>query len=149
MRYKFVKSLWPYGVLVLLCVVVGYVFTLHNISGYNVYPDSYQSVTVAQNLKEYHRLAAPMGQYGLVYPDFFGWTRPLFPALIVLFSFFGMSLFTAAHLIAVIAGVLAIIVVYLLARRAYAYVGTFKPFKKPGSARKLVFKARPSYWRNI
>jgi MFS family permease len=114
MRYKFVKSLWPYGVLVLLCVVVGYVFTLHNISGYNVYPDSYQSVTVAQNLKEYHRLAAPMGQYGLVYPDFFGWTRPLFPALIVLFSFFGMSLFTAAHLIAVIAGVLAIIVVYLL-----------------------------------
>jgi hypothetical protein len=115
MIYKYVKSLWPYGVLILLCAVAGTVFALHNISSYNVYPDSYQSVTVAQNLKQYHRLAAPMGQYGMVYPDFFGWTRPLFPSLIVLFSLFGMSLFTAAHFVTIIAGILAIAAVYLLA----------------------------------
>jgi hypothetical protein len=111
MSYKFVKSLWPYGVLILLCAVVGSVFAIHNISDYNVYPDSYQSITVAQNLKEYHRLAAPMGQYGMVYPDFFGWTRPFYPLLILFFSIFGMSLFTAGHVVNAIAGIFALLAV--------------------------------------
>jgi hypothetical protein len=50
----------------------------------------------------------------LVYPDFFGWTRPMYPILIVIFSWFGLSLFSAAHTINVIAGLLSILAVYAL-----------------------------------
>jgi hypothetical protein len=93
-------------------ILAGLILQLHNISNYKVYPDSYQSVAVAQNLKDHHSLAAPLGQNGLEYPDFFGWTRPVYPLLIVFFSFFVLSLFTAAHIVNTLAGSLAIIAVY-------------------------------------
>jgi hypothetical protein len=108
------NNFWPYGVLLVFLAVAGVIIQLHNISHYNVYPDSYQSVTVAQNLKTYHRLVAPMGNGGIVYPDFFGWTRPLYPFLIVAVSWSGANLFTAAHIIAAAAGVLGIFAVFAL-----------------------------------
>jgi hypothetical protein len=120
----FYKNPIIYSILGLL-ILVGLILQLHNISSYSVYPDSYQSVAVAKNLKDYHRLAAPLGQNGLVYPDFFGWTRPVYPLLIAFFSLFGLSLFTAAHVINVLAGSLAIIA-------AYGFVSTVYKSRKTG-----------------
>jgi 4-amino-4-deoxy-L-arabinose transferase-like glycosyltransferase len=114
MRERATAFFWPHGAMLSLIAFLSMFLQLHNVSHYNVYPDSYQSVTVAQNLKNYHRLAAPLGQNGLVYPDFFGWTRPLYPLLILFFSLFGMSLFTAAHVVSILAGCLAIFAIYAL-----------------------------------
>jgi hypothetical protein len=114
MKLQAIKKIWPYGALLGLFILISLALLLHNVSPYNIYPDSYQNTTVAQNLKTSHRLVAPMGQHGLVYPDFFGWTRPMYPILIVIFSWFGLSLFSAAHTINVIAGLLCILVVYAL-----------------------------------
>jgi 4-amino-4-deoxy-L-arabinose transferase-like glycosyltransferase len=138
MSDKLIRYLWPYGLLLFAFVIIGLVFGLHNISHYNVYPDSYQSVTVTQNLKTYHRLAAPMGQNGLVYPDFFGWTRPFYPILILLFSIFGVSLFTAAHLINILAGILAIFAVYY-------FVDLVLKSKKAGLAASLLLTVSYSH----
>jgi hypothetical protein len=114
-----IKITWPYAAILAFIVLVSLTLQLHNISRYNIYPDSYQSVTVAKNLKTYHRLTAPMGPNGLVYPDFFGWTRPLYPVLIVFFSLFGFSLFSSAHLVAMLAGLISTITIYVLATSVF------------------------------
>lgn len=48
-------------VAVLMAVVVGAVLRLHNISDYKFYPDSYQNLVVAHNLKTSHSALGTLG----------------------------------------------------------------------------------------
>jgi 4-amino-4-deoxy-L-arabinose transferase-like glycosyltransferase len=100
-------------------MVISLIFQLHNLSSYNVYPDSYQSLVVAKNLRLHHMLVAPMGRGGLIYPGFFSWTRPGYPIFIVLISYLGFSFETSAHIIAIVAGVMSVLVSYLLVKEVF------------------------------
>jgi hypothetical protein len=125
MKFGQRKDLLICGLLLSLFVAIALVLQLRNFSHYNVYPDSYQSIVVAQNLKQYHALAAPMGQNGLIYPDFFGWTRPLYPLLILFFSLSDLSFFSAAHIVNIVAGCLSVLA-------AYGFINAVLHSKKSG-----------------
>jgi hypothetical protein len=114
----FKKGSWlSWQLLVLFgLMAVSIIFQLHNLSHYNVYPDSYQSLVVAKNLKIYHRLVATMGQNGITYPSYFAWTRPVYPILITVFSYLGFSLETSAHIIATSADMLSLLSIYFLVK---------------------------------
>lgn len=93
-------------------VILGLFLQIHAVSPYKIYPDSYQSLLVADNLLHAHRLTAALGPHGMIYPEVFGWTRPLYPALIAMLTATGFTLTAAAQTIAVAAGLLAIPAVF-------------------------------------
>jgi hypothetical protein len=93
--------------------VLGTLIRVHALSQYKFYPDSYQPLVVAENIRTQGSVVGEMGQEGLVYPDFFEWTRPLYPLLIVLGTVVLKNNFLVAHILSFFAGVLAIPLSYL------------------------------------
>jgi len=74
------------SILLFLITSLGAFLRFNNLSPFTVYPDSYQNLIVAENLKTYGSVLGFMGQNGMLYPDFFMWTRPVYAGLIALFS---------------------------------------------------------------
>ena len=95
----------------------------HNASPYLPYPDAYQTLLVAQNIRDTVHAVAPMGQGGLVFPGTFAWTRPVMPLLTLGVSNTGLSLDQAARLVALVAGCLAVPMAYVTVRRLLSSPG--------------------------
>src|SRR5689334_18303883 len=76
-----------------------------NLTPFTVYPDSFQNLLVAENLRTYGEVVGYLGKDGLLFPEVFSWSRPIYPLLINIVSFFGFSDFTAARVIAYVLGV--------------------------------------------
>jgi hypothetical protein len=72
------NKIWLFGFIMLL----GLILRFHATSPYKFYPDSYQPLVVAENITTYGSVIAPLGNNGLLYPDFFSWTRPMYAFLI-------------------------------------------------------------------
>lgn len=103
----------------LVIVGIGILLRLHNISPFKVYPDSYQSLLTALNIKDYHSVVGFLGKDGMVYPDFFGWTRPFYPLLILAASMFFHTIASSAQYVAVLAGILALPLAFFLGRQVF------------------------------
>jgi hypothetical protein len=89
----------------LLIIFIGVLLRLNNLSSYKFYPDAYQSLIVAQNLLNYQNVIGRLGEAGMIYPQFFLNTRPVFPLLI---------LNVPAEITALVCGILSIPLVYRL-----------------------------------
>ncbi|MBI3486018.1 glycosyltransferase family 39 protein [Candidatus Daviesbacteria bacterium] len=89
------------------------VLRLINISPFKFYPDAYQNLIVAQNILNYHSVLGFLGKEGTLYPDFFMWTRPIYPLLIVMFNFLIKNESLAAQIVATLTSILSIPVAYL------------------------------------
>src|SRR6185437_16596186 len=100
-------------------LVLGILLRYGNLSPFTVYPDSYQNLIVAENIKTYGSVVGFLGKNGMLYPDFFMWTRPVFPLLINIVSFFGVSSLIAAQAIAFMLGILAIPVAFLFGKEVF------------------------------
>jgi hypothetical protein len=99
-----------------LMVVAGYLRWI-NRSAYLFYPDSYVSLIIARNIQNFGGVVGRLGENGMIYPDFFAWTRPLYPLLINLFGVW-LPESAAARAVPLAAGVLAIPAAYWLGRWA-------------------------------
>lgn len=108
-----VSSKWfRYGAL-LAIITLGTFFRIRHISPFKIYPDAYQNLLVAQNLNTTGAVFGTLGTNGLPYPPFVAWTRPGYPLLISSLQGMGADASAAAVAISLIAGVLAIPMVYL------------------------------------
>jgi 4-amino-4-deoxy-L-arabinose transferase-like glycosyltransferase len=103
---------WLVPAILAVATILGLLLQLHALSSYLIYPDSYQNLVVADNLRHSGQLTAQLGRGGMVYPQFFAWTHPLYPLLILLVGATGLSLITSAHLVAVAAGTATILAAY-------------------------------------
>ncbi|MBW3538342.1 glycosyltransferase family 39 protein [Candidatus Parcubacteria bacterium] len=108
------------GLAVITLMAGGLALRLANLSVYKFYPDSYQSLIVAHNIANHGSVVGRLGEQGMVYPGFFGWTRPLYSLLINLVTAAGWERLPAAYVVAVAAGVLAIPAAYLVAQTIFA-----------------------------
>ncbi len=116
---------------ILICITfLGALLRFFNLSPFTVYPDSYQNLIVAENIRTYGSVVGYLGKNGMLYPDFFMWTRPLFPLLINAVSFFSLTSLTTARSIAFVLGILAIPLTYLFIRRVFKQIniGLFGAF---------------------
>jgi len=116
--------------LIVVITIVGLIFRLHNISPFKVYPDSYQSLIVAKNITDYHNVVGYLGIKGMLYPDFFSWTRPGYPLLIDLITYFTKNMTLAAQIITFTTGIAAIPLVFLFMKKlwntnSYGLAGAF------------------------
>ena len=91
-----------------------------NLSPFNVYPDSYQNLIVAKNIIDYHSVFGYVGPLGMVYPDFFSWTHPVYPILIILATAITHNMTVSAKGIALIAGILVIPLTYIFIKRVFS-----------------------------
>ena len=112
----------------LICIT-GIILRLHNLSPFKIYPDSFQNLVVAQNIATYHSVVGFLGPQGMLYPDFFMWTRTAYALLILLTNFVTNNMTIAAQFISLFAGILAIPLAYLLIKKifyktAYAIAGS-------------------------
>lgn len=112
------------------------VLRLGNLSPYLVYPDSYTSIVVADTIGRTGAVVANLGAGGLIYPDFFGWTRPGYPLLVALVHAMGFSLVEAGRGIALAAGVASV--------PAAAWLG-FEVTRRRGGALAAVVLASTSF----
>ncbi|MGH7204357.1 MAG: glycosyltransferase family 39 protein [Candidatus Levyibacteriota bacterium] len=106
------KTLFFTYFILFLIILLGLILRIHNLSPFLLYPDSYQNLIVAQNIAAYHSVVGFLGVQGIVYPDYFMWTRPFYPLLIVLFSEVFQSSQSNAQFISMGLGVIAIPVVF-------------------------------------
>lgn len=106
--------------LLFFLILGGLYLRISNISDYLIYPDSYQSILVAKNLMDGYGLVGLLGYDGMMYPDTFWWTRPLYSLFIVTGSFFESDLIRSAGFISLAAGVLAIPLMYVLLKQIYS-----------------------------
>lgn len=106
------------GFILCLITVLGIVLRSVNVSPFKIYPDTYQNLLVAENIRAYHSVVGFLGENGMVYPDFFGWTRPLYALAIALLSGATNNSVTAAQSIALAASIAAIPLAYLFVKTA-------------------------------
>src|SRR5260221_13696350 len=100
-------------------MLTGFLLRIHNLSQFKVYPDSFQNLIVAENIRTYHSVVGFLGNGGMLYPDFFMWTRPGYPLLILLVNFLTGNTSIAAQLIAFAAGILAIPITYFFIKTIF------------------------------
>lgn len=117
--------------LVIICLL-GFVLRLHNLSPFLLYPDSYQNLIVAKNIIDYHSVVGYLGTHGMVYPDYFMWTRPIYPLLICFFSLFSTDLQTVAQLVSFVMGIASLPLVFL-------FLSSLWQSKKAGLAGAFLF----------
>ncbi len=104
---------------IILITVIGAIIRVINISPFKIYPDAYQSLLVAKNIRDYQNIVAPMGKDGLLFPTAFAWSRPGYPLLIDLFqNIFGDVTKTALYL-SVLLGIVSVPLTYLLIKNIY------------------------------
>src|SRR3989338_1903570 len=93
---------------ILVLTVLGALLRIQNISPYKFYPDAYQNLITARSIRSYRSVVGYLGENGMLYPDFFMWTRPVYPLFINLTNNILNNEERAAQLIAISAGILAI-----------------------------------------
>jgi hypothetical protein len=101
-------------------VLLGTVLRIFNLSPFTIYPDSYQNLIVSENIKTYGSVLGFMGKNGMLYPDYFMWTRPLFPLLINAVSSIGVTPILAARSIALLLGIFSIPLSYFLGKKIFS-----------------------------
>lgn len=106
-------------ILLLGITFIGAILRYVNLTPFTVYPDSFQNLLVAENIKTYGSVVGFLGKEGILFPDFFMWTRPMYALLIDAVSFFGISSSIAASSIAFIASIAAIPIAYLFTKAAW------------------------------
>ena len=107
-------------IILLGITLLGAILRIANLSPFNVYPDSYQNLIVAKNIVDYHSMLGYLGPSGMLYPDFFSWSHPVYPVLIILVTAVTHNMTTSARGIALIAGILAIPLAYLFIKRVFS-----------------------------
>lgn len=106
--------------ILLICVMLfASVFRLSNLSPYKFYPDSYQNLMVERNIKDYTGVIGRLGKKGMVYPDIFMWSRPVYPLLILLTNTVILDEAKAAQTVAVVLGITAILLAYLYIKNVF------------------------------
>jgi hypothetical protein len=103
----------------LVSVLIGAIVRLHAISPFKIYPDSYQNLLVAENIKTYHSVVGYLGPQGVFYPDFFIWTRPVYALFIDTVSIFHADTVQSAQAIALFAGISAILLAFLFLKTLF------------------------------
>ncbi len=109
---------WKIFILVGIITLFGMVVRINSLSPYLFYPDSYVQIIVAHNISDYGSVIGLLGDKGMLYPDFFGWTRPVYPLLILLFGFIFQNTILVAKYISFFAGVLTIPLAFLFISKA-------------------------------
>src|SRR5258708_2023545 len=95
-------------VLLTVSVVFGILIRFINLSPFKVYPDSYQSLLVAENISHFHGVVGTFGNNGYIFPPFFMWTRSVYPMLINIVSYFLHNTTLSAQIISLVAGLVLI-----------------------------------------
>lgn len=119
LQHPILKKIFPYACL-LVIICVGIFLRHHAVSPYLVYSDSYQPLVVAENIKDYGSPLAPLGDQGMLYPQYVGWSRPFLPLLVnfvQLITNFDSML--SAQLIVFMASVISIPLAYVLVYKLY------------------------------
>lgn len=99
--------------ILLLCItLLGLILRLSNISPFKFFPDAYQNLIVAENIRNYHSVFGYLGSDGMLYPQFFMWTRPVYSLAINLLTVLPITPDRAAEIISLLSGVLAIPLAY-------------------------------------
>src|SRR5579859_3537996 len=106
-------------ILLVIVFFLGFFFRLNNLSVFNLYPDSYQSLIVAKNITMYHSVVGYFGPHGMLYPDFFMWTHPVYPLLINSINIPIHNMLATARLIALLAGIGAIPLSFFFIKRVF------------------------------
>lgn len=101
-----------------LALLVGFFVRYSALSSYIFYPDGYVQIIVAENIKNFGGVIGTLGNGGMLYPDFFGWTRPIYPILILVFDFFYGNIIPSARTVSFLLGLFAIPLAYLYVRKA-------------------------------
>src|SRR5216683_4149347 len=96
------------SIALVVITLLGAILRFSNLSPFNLYPDSYQNLIVAKNIADYQSVLGYLGANGMLYPDFFSWTHPLYPLFINLINVFVHTMIASARVIAFIAGIIAI-----------------------------------------
>ena len=104
---------------VFLILCFGAFLRFENVSPFKYYPDAYQNLLVAENIKTYKSVVGFLGQEGMLYPDFVMWSRPVYPLLINITSFLIEDSALAAHVISFLMGVAAIPLAFFLAKSIF------------------------------
>lgn len=115
--------------LLMAIILFGSFLRLNNISPFKIYPDSYQNLLVAKNISDYHSVVGYLGPNGMLFPDFFAWTRPAYALLINFFTFFTNDMTLSGQIIAVFLGVMTLPLTYFFIKQifhkiSYALAGT-------------------------
>jgi hypothetical protein len=106
-------------VLLMAIILLGIFLRLNNISPFKIYPDSYQNLLVAKNIVDYHGVVGYLGTNGMLFPDFFTWTRPAYALLINFFTFFTNDMTLSGQIIAAFLGIMAIPLTYFLIKQIF------------------------------
>lgn len=106
-------------VLLSTLLLIGIFLRIPNITPFTVYPDSYQNLLVAENIATYQSVVGFLGPNGMLYPDFFMWTRPVYALFILIVSNFGIQSEIAARSIAFVLGIFAIPLAYFVLQALY------------------------------
>lgn len=91
-----------------------------NLSPFNLYPDSYQTLLVAENITDYQSVAGSLGTGGIFFPSDFSWSHPIYPMLIDIVNIPSQNLTLSARLVAFLASILAIPLSFLLTKRIFS-----------------------------
>lgn len=92
---------------------------LHTISPFKIYPDAYQNLLVARTIFDYQSVVGFLGTQGMLYPDIFMWTRPIYALFILAGTVLGVDISMSAQMLAFIFGILAIPLAYLFLRKLF------------------------------
>jgi|GEM_PF-3269228 len=103
----------------LIIFIIGILLRINNLSPFKIYPDSFQNLVVAQNILTYQSVVGFLGPQGMLYPDFFMWTRTAYALLILVANFFTHDMTIAAQIISLAAGILAIPITYLFVKKIF------------------------------
>ncbi len=106
-------------ILFFLILIAGIFLRFNNLSPFKIYPDSYQNLLVAQNILTYQSVTGYLGLHGMLYPDFFMWTRTGYALLILIGNFFTHDLSYAAQLVSLLAGILATPIAYFFIKKVW------------------------------
>lgn len=106
--------------LITIITTIGIVLRLSNLSPFKLYPDSYQSLIVAKNIEDYQSVLGYLGPNGMLYPNFFAWSRPGYPFAIDLIKNITHDATTSAKLLALITGIVSIPFVFFFLKKVFS-----------------------------
>jgi hypothetical protein len=106
-------------ILLMVIILFGIFLRLNNISPFKIYPDSYQNLLVAKNITDYQGVVGYLGTNGMLFPDFFTWTRPAYALLINFFTFFTKDMTLSGQIIAASLGIMAIPLTYFFVKQIF------------------------------
>lgn len=98
---------------------IAFFLRLHAISPFKIYPDSYQNLLVALTITDYQSVVGFLGSQGMLYPDYFMWTRPIYALFILFGTAFGADISVSAQMVALLFGMLTIPLTYLFLRKVF------------------------------